>query len=123
MCVSFPDWMSNMRIADPSINHMGDVEVLFFACTRDLLPTPACVGHIVRLHRMTVRACIPDDGSACLMICSRYSRLQMLVQVQHFRERPQLIARVGPGRVTAYCLFDGAQVLLLFPQLPVIFHP
>ena len=45
-----------MRIADPSIENMGDVELLFFARNSDLLPTPKCVGHIVRLHRMLVRA-------------------------------------------------------------------
>lgn len=43
-----------MRIVDPSTVGGWGAEVLFFAAQKELLPTPECVGDIVRLHRMTV---------------------------------------------------------------------
>ncbi|KAK9908123.1 hypothetical protein WJX75_002953 [Coccomyxa subellipsoidea] len=80
------DWMCNARLVDPSTlghQHLQEgVEVLMFGPPQ-LLPNPDAVGDIIRIHRLLV---------------------------QEYKERPQLVATIGPKKRCQYCLFRGTEV-------------
>ncbi|EIE21102.1 hypothetical protein COCSUDRAFT_43452 [Coccomyxa subellipsoidea C-169] len=80
------DWMCNARLVDPStLGHpylQEGVEVLIFGPPQ-LLPNPDCVGDIIRIHRLTV---------------------------QEYKERPQLVATIGPKKRCQICVFRGGEV-------------
>ena len=59
----FADWFSNVILADPTTHghdsYQHGVECMIFADPKDLdpnqlLPTPSCIGGVIRLHRIKV---------------------------------------------------------------------
>ena len=44
------------------------------------------------------------------------------IQVQEYKERPQLVATIGPKKRCQYCLFRGTEVEVI-PMLPLHRHP
>ena len=130
--------MCNARLVDPSTlghNHLQEgVEVLMFGPPH-LLPNPDCVGDIIRIHRLTVcprMAMLFDIGDVifyssvqhegpCLCIANEKqvdhrrqprqlsSSFSLHTQVQEYKERPQLVATVGPKKRCQFCLFSGSE--------------
>ena len=123
-----------MYITDPSLSAVeGEeltpeqqrlqegVEVLIFAADPSLLPNPAKAGDLIRFHRVLVscsKSRVHTDILPCRespQLCVHIYTTSMLAsplhfasfcQVNEYQGKPQLLAKINPGRGCHYCLFD-----------------